>query len=274
MPRILKIIFFLLLALLLVFGIYRYITLKQESNRSGNPLTYRAFFGLSESEKIINDIDNPYTPDFENPQTGGGNTPGTPRTGPNQPSTPNNREPLSAFGTTPPFSPAGEIGRSNAFNQNPDTSDDPTPGNNTPGNDNTPAETATAVRAVGDDKECVPEDIDIEFTAAELAQLAILEERFNQLAPTLVSDQAVKTERANYQTFKVKNDKIVEYKNYCFQQTAKFADKNFLKRLPTPFWTNPALNTPSFKNTPDEEPLMDDPKGRSFIERLFRLNVW
>lgn len=262
----LKKILLILLLVLLIAGIWRYVTLKRAPGRAGEPITYREFFGLG--GRTPAPAPNPgYQSDFLNEDE--------PDITPETPVTPAPQAPQSAF-ETPPLSPSGSLAvtpiGSNYF------------GSQTPGAAGRGSSTgSTAGGNLGLDGDildpntllCDPRDITIEFTPEEIARLNQLDQQLAQFAPYLRSEENVESEISNYENFKIYNDRIVEYKNFCFNKTAGFAVKP--ARRPTPFWSDPALDTGKFYTVNKAFGYAKGPndvKSYYFIENFFNMNIW
>jgi len=86
---------------------------------------------------------------------------------------------------------------------------------------------------------CSDEDLNITFTADELARLNVLQDRFYTIAQTLHTDADVDTEVANHDAFTVKTDQVKELYAYCESKLPyidAYEDRRLHKHMATPFW--------------------------------------
>lgn len=146
--------------------------------------------------------------------------------------------------------------------------------------------------------ECSDADLNIRFTASELARLQILQNRFYAVSQSLHTDGDVATETGNHDNFKAKVDKITALYNSCIAYSANLpVTSQYKKRVPTPFWhADPALGADAelFIGTTGAldgniggrgtwngssngtTPLVPNnlPLGLRSLERSLRLNLW
>ncbi|HSE57010.1 MAG TPA: hypothetical protein VLB02_02920 [Candidatus Paceibacterota bacterium] len=264
-----KLFFIILILLLLVAGVWRYVTLRRSPGQTGEPVTYRQFFGLggktpapAPGTGFQSDFTNEGEPDAE------------PSVQPVKNPAP--QAPHSAF-ATPALTPTSTAQTAAALGNNYFGTSSGTPGRSTRG-------TGSSLNGNLDLEDdlldpdtllCDPRDITIEFTPAELDRLNQLEQQLAQLAPTLRSAENVEEEIANYENFKIYNNRIVEYKNFCFNKTAQFTTKP--ARRATPFWSDSTLNTNKFYPVNKAFSYAkgdNDIKSFYFIENYFNMNIW
>lgn len=94
----------------------------------------------------------------------------------------------------------------------------------------------------GEERVCGEADVNINFTAEEIAQLQDLQNRFYAVAKGLHTDADVATQIANYDTFKIKQKQIDEFNAFC-QRAAPIveaANPVYAHKVPTPFWYEPS----------------------------------
>ncbi len=286
-----KKIFLILILVLLAFVVYRYVVLKKNQEEgSSTPITFRDFFNLGDKSYPGSEGgDVPIIPIFENEglgtggTAGGGNTTpgggGSSGSGGEGTGTPGT---ASAFGDAPPFEPGGSFGAGGSLGSGGDFGDGSPFGNNTGNTGQSGSGSSGGGLTTPTGPICSAKDTDIVFTDEENARLQVLEARFNAIAPTLITDQGVVIENGNYQTYKSKNDKIVEYRNFCFERAPLLADAALKRRLPTPYWSDSTLNRATFASdatsVPTRPSVPRTPARNSgtdaFIEKLFRLNIW
>ncbi|MEI6022249.1 MAG: hypothetical protein WCQ32_00160 [bacterium] len=88
---------------------------------------------------------------------------------------------------------------------------------------------------------CSDVDLNIPFTAAEQAQLAVLNTRFGALYQQLYSDDNVADEQSIYDGMALELAKIKELRNYCESVESSFTGY-YAVHLPTPFWSDSKLD--------------------------------
>lgn len=150
---------------------------------------------------------------------------------------------------------------------------------------------ATFTEGVGV-QSCRADDITIQFTDEELANLRALEARYNQISDELYSREAVQEQRNVHNQLKLKYYRLVELNNFCAQNAPLITNPKMQKRVPTPFWHDNAKDSASFTNyvistsdlnnygTTDRTSGKANAvhtKPQNFItlfERMFRVNIW
>ncbi len=259
----------ILILILLALVVWRYISLKRNQPESGRQIGYREFFGLG-NQQTPGGAGPTYQPDFIDGGTSTGGEPVSPTSPSGQ------KTPESAFKDSPALSPLGSlsIGEPN------------TPGStsvgktsSTPRNPNSTSTGLLDFETDTDSEEtllCDPRDIALEFTPEEKERLRQLELQLLQMAPELRSAENVEDEVSTYESFAIYGQKIAEYKNFCFEKTARFPVKP--KRRPTPFWNDPAQETEGFysSNKAFQFGKENDQTAKSYyyIEHLFEMNIW
>ncbi len=139
---------------------------------------------------------------------------------------------------------------------------------------------------------CLAKDINIEFTQEELEKLADLQRRYNVIAQTLKSNEAVSEQYKKYLDSALSTVNTKESREFCEQAKGSIADVSMNKRIPTPFWNaqaEPSLGYPADSNTFTNFPIYtSDYEGResprsayetpslwaTLFERIFRINIW
>ncbi|MDB5254723.1 MAG: hypothetical protein JWL92_99 [Candidatus Nomurabacteria bacterium] len=272
MNKILKIILILIGAFFLILGIIWLIGRNSALKNGKEPLTFRQFLGLSTKKAPVETVPGEGSSSFN----GGGTTTG---------GSTNGGDGTAGTGTNGGGSNAGAGGISVDGNGNVAVSQftngatglgtngiggsgisngtGTSGGLNSAGNPN--ASTGTIgngnsinISGIGNSSStsqpvCSDEDLNIDFTPAQLAQLNILQSRFYALAQTLHSDADVETEVANHDAFTLKADSVLELYSYCESKLPYInaaADSRLRVHVATPFWTaydsNPAV--PSYVN--------------------------
>lgn len=261
-----KKLFLIILIIILVVSTVIFLQRKKEAEQEGRTYGFRDFFTFSTKKVIDNgDPTGENDGDFTDPST----DPTAP--GGSDAVTPDGIPIKSAFTNTPPVTPPGV--------QGPNT----TPGGQPSGGNNGGGTTPPALPPEdNEDPDDIPaplcriDDLEIEFTAEEIAELKALEQEFYALAPTLRSDQDVVAERGNWSNYVFLNENFVDMTNYCEEATPKLASNiKYYRR--TPFW-NDSKSTDSFIGSTDggRDIDLDRPSNKylGYIERFFRLNIW
>ncbi len=266
-----KRVFIIIVVLILIVLTVVFLRKRKSAQEEGRSYGFREFFTFS--KKVTGD------PNAPGAEQGGEFTPNenteTP-TPPGQEETPTK----TAFGTNQPFSPIDSVGGNNAQGgTNPinggvsggTIDDDPNGGD--------PRDIKPPTLPLDDSPGgplCSADDLEIEFTAEEIARLKELESRFYLLAPTLRSDQDVAVERGNWSSYVFLNEKFADMTNYCEDNTPGLpADMRHYVR--TPFWSDSKSGS-SFVDSTDGglDINLDKPsdKRTGYIERFFKLNIW
>lgn len=266
-----KKIFLIILIIILVVSTIIFLQRKKEAEQEGRTYGFRDFFTFS-TKKVVDggDPTGENDGDFTDPST----YPTAP--GGSDSVTPDGIPIKSAFTNTPPVTPPGV--------QGPNTPTTPTgPGGQPSGGNNGGGTTPPVLPPVDDeDSDDIPaplcriDDLEIEFTADEIAELKALEQEFYALAPTLRSDQDVVAERGNWSNYVFLNENFVDMTNYCEEATPKLAS-GIKRYLRTPFW-NDSRSVGSFVDRTDGYKTIDlnrpSNKYLGYIERFFKLNIW
>lgn len=137
--------------------------------------------------------------------------------------------------------------------------------------------------------ECADVDLNIPFTDAERVRLygvdgrSGLLGRFNDLYQDLYDDNNVADEQATYDAVNLELLKVKELRRYCESNIPRLDGKYGL-RVPTPFWSDPALDKSGFLTTGGASCTTGN-CVRSFnvqgtgvdysaIEENFKLHIW
>lgn len=265
-----KKVFIIIGILLVIFAIFIALR-KRQLEQEGRPATrFRDFFTFNTNKTLdpdgsdgVNDGD--FTDPTDDPTAPGGSDSVTPDGIPIK----------SAFTDTPPVTPPGTQGS----NTPPPGTGTSTGGGQTGGNGG--GSTPPILPPDEDDDTppaplCSIDDLEIEFTAGEIAELRELEEEFYLLAPTLRSDQDVLAERGNWSNYTLLNGTFIDMNNYCVEATPKLSS-NIKHYRRTPFW-NDSQSKDSFIGRTDGglDINLNQPSDKrlGYIERFFRLNIW
>ena len=144
--------------------------------------------------------------------------------------------------------------------------------------------------------ECGPADLNINFTQDEIDRLNALKSRFMKVAETLNTDADVATELANYDTFKIKTQKLTELNTYCINspvytgaQATVVASQPYGTvvpggngeinyRVPTPFWHDSNKDNQALVHQGSNfRGIFSDPDTifpERSMEHALRLNLW
>ncbi len=250
MNKIVKIILILIVSFFLILGIIWLIGRNSALKKGKEPLTFRQFLGLSTKKPATETIPGEGSSTFNNGNgaNGGNGTNGDGSNGTN----PNagaggigidgtGNVSVSQFtnGVTGIGVNGSGIGNGNTSSGNNgiDGSGNPTASGGADGSIDisAPDDVSATVQP-----ECSDEDLNIDFTPAQLAQLKILQGRFYTLAQTLHSDADVETEVANHDAFTNKADQVLELYSYCESKLPYInatADGRLKVHVATPFWT-------------------------------------
>ncbi len=258
MKKILKIILILIVVFFLILGIIWMIGRNSALKDGKEPLSFRQFLGLSTKKNPTDTIPGETGSDFTGTDgigtNDGTNGNGTDGTGINGGGGINinggGNVNVSTFtdGTTNPGTGGGtgtNPGGTDTDGDGIDDSDErPIEGGGDIGTES-PGDSDT-----GSEPVCSEEDLNIEFTPAQLAQLNILQTRFYTIAQTLRNDADVETEVANRDAFAIKADNALSLYAYCESKLPYInaaADNRLEARVATPFWrsyeTNPTIPT-------------------------------
>ncbi len=150
---------------------------------------------------------------------------------------------VSTF-TNSTTSPTQNTNTTNNGGLNTGTSTGTTPGTST--GTTTPPIVPASIPPVVVGVECSDADLNIRFTAEELAKLKALEKRFYAVSQYLHTDADVATETANHDNFKAKISKITEMYNYCLAKSPNITNPQYKVRVPTPFWNKPEQDSEVF----------------------------
>ncbi len=267
-----KKVFLIILIIILVVSSIIFLQRKKEAEREGRTYGFRDFFTFS-TKKVVGttdptgETDGEFTDPATDPTAPGGSDTVTPDGIPIK----------SAFTNTPPVTPNGVQGGNTPT----------TPGGTTPpGGGSGPGggTTTPPILPPIDDEDpddipaplCRIDDLEIEFTTEEIAELKALEQEFYALAPTLRSDQDVVAERNNWSNYVFLNENFIDMTNYCENATPKLPS-GIKRYLRTPFW-NDSRSGSSFVDRTDGYKAIDltRPSNRylNYIERFFKLNIW
>lgn len=124
--------------------------------------------------------------------------------------------------------------------------------------------------------QCGVDDLEIEFTAEEIAKLKALETRFYAIAPTLRTNEDLQAESANYSSYKVLNQKYTELITYC-ENVTPLLPSALNQRVATPLYSDPAQDKPYFTtgaNVTDTINIATPGTRPGIIEKLFRISIW
>ncbi len=135
---------------------------------------------------------------------------------------------------------------------------------------------------------CSDEDLNISFTADEIARLNALQNRFYDIAGTLHTDGDIAIELANHDNFKAKAEQALELYGYCASKAPLITAAPFVTRVPTPFWRDPSKDTNGYMPAPGIlramslsvylggnpiDPRVED-RGRTIIQKIFAVDLW
>lgn len=263
MNRIVKIILILIVAFFLILGVIWLIGRNSAMKNGKEPLTFRQFLGLSTKKNPAETVPGDGTSVFNGNGANNGN--GTNGTGTNGDGTGTNGNGTGGIGTdgtgnvnVSQFTDGGTVGPGGAGSNsssgngsiNPDGSSNPSADPNDDGSISVDGgiSDSGATQPV-----CSEEDMNIDFTAAEIAQLNILQNRFYALAQTLHSDTDVATELANHDAFTLKADNVLSLYAYCQSKLPIIntgSDAMLKRHVATPFWTSYGSNSavPAYVN--------------------------
>ena len=149
-----------------------------------------------------------------------------------------------------------------------------TPGTTGGGSVDTQTSTSLALQ-------CGSADLTIAFTDTELAKIQALQRRFNAVVELLHTNSDVAIEVSNYDTFLLKEQQLLELKNYCESKEVLLTDPALKTRVATPFWRNPSKDTPNLGGYrggpgPYSGSVNDNNTdfGKRTLEHVLRLNLW
>lgn len=301
----------IILALLILVGTWQ--TKNYTAKKQGKPETsFREFIGLGKKENqssssnsgLSSGFSNPTTADqlagsesaFDNfgssiftnstslaPGDNGGFING------NNPITPGNQG--SDFSNNSNFNGSSSVGT--GINYSSDTS------NSTDSSNQNAYSSEDPITIENAQERCASEDLTLEFTDQENAQLIALKAELDGISKNLYSDADLSTENENYDSLALLLAKFNEELNYCKAQAPQLTGTEYAMRIPTPYWNDRTTDTESFfdiqatptvtfsgnrvegYNDPSAEALQSiDPSDTTnvgyflFIEKLFRLNIW
>jgi hypothetical protein len=249
MKRAFKIILILLLVIaLLLFGAWLRVR-KQSTDQGRSAPTFREFLGLgSRAPSTTTDGGTGLTPDGPSQ---GGETPNTET--PSQPSTTGGVA-VSQF-TSGPLTPAQGASGGPGFGMSGSGSGSSGGNTSSGGAAPTPPQ-APAAGTTG--PFCGEEDLNIDFTADEIARLNALQNRFYAIAGSLNSDADIQQEASNYTTYKAKADQITELYNYCVATAGATGGATALSGV----FNGGALDPREVLGT------------QAIIQRIFKVNLW
>ena len=235
MRKFIKILLLVILTLAIILSISWLISRKKAQNAGLQPKTFKEFLNWGTKTPPgttggNGDLGSVFVDDNINTQTPGQevtNTPGTL---------------VSQFtnSSTAPTNP-GSGGGNNGTVVPTDNNGSPA---QSPGPDPTLVVNPVTVSPIIPGPECSDADLNIRFTAQELAQLQVLQNRFYAVAQSVHSDGDAATETGNWSNFKAKSDKFAELYNFCKSRTYDptttaykvIEDARYKIRIPTPFW--------------------------------------
>jgi hypothetical protein len=252
MRRIIKIILILLAVFLITLGVIWLIGRHAAQKNGKTPLSFRQFLGLSTKLSPASTI--PGGTDTSLFNGAGGTGDGTGGAGGDG----------STSGTGRDGSFKGGAGR--GFNDNTRTSQFTNRGFSLTNGTNNGFQTSGSTSTTGDGKTgdtadtttttdtssannkpiCSTADTTISFTADELTQLNLLQNRFYAIAQSLHTDADVATEIANHDAFAVKADQVTELYNYCESKLPAITDPRLQQHVATPFWNDSSKDSLSF----------------------------
>lgn len=282
MKRALKIILILLLIIALIL-LGAWFRARRQSTDEGRPApTFREFLGLGSRAPSTSTDGGGLTPD--GPSQGGRETPGT-ETPSETPAT--GGVAVSQF-TSGPLTPAqGTVTGSGNIIGNGTSGSGASSGNGTSGTGSTPSAPQAPTASATAGPACSDEDLNIEFTAEEIARLTALQNRFYAVAGSLNSDADIQREAANYTSYKAKADQIAELYNYCVAVAPRITAPAFRARTATPFWRNTSQDGVGYIPGATGGPTALsgvfnggalDPREvsgtQAIIQRIFKVNLW
>lgn len=261
----------ILTIIIIVVGVFFFLR-KRQLERAGMPArSFRDFFALTSTQKPTGEQPGQENPGVFDPE----------QENPTQPlTTPIDQPVRSAFGDTPAGtlpSLGGTIVPNSSIGFT-----DPATGGTLPRGPSIIPPNDNGDSTLPPEPLCRPDDLEIEFTTDEIAQLKALEEEFYTIAPNLRSDQDVAVERGNWSEYRFLNEQFADMTQYCENTVASAGFPENLKRyLRTPFWSDSrATNNRSFVDAysgdgTEEIDIKNPPSRRpGFIERFFKLNLW
>lgn len=289
--KILTILLIIILLVLFALGLW-YVARNKATKNGQVPPTFKEFLGVGVSTKPQpSGPGGELSSDFTNNNNQGG-ADGAQGTDGSIPTIPIG---TSVF-TTPGYTPAGTI--------NPPIDYNPGSGGQTGGG--TSGGGGPVLVGGGGDiitppadpnlPECGPADLNINFTQEEIDRLNALKSRFMKIAETLNTDADVATELANYDTFKIKTQKLTELNNYCTSSPVyKNAQATVVAsqpygvalpgtngeinyRVPTPFWHDINKDNQALVHQGSNiKGIFSDPDfifPERSMEHALRLNLW
>lgn len=134
--------------------------------------------------------------------------------------------------------------------------------------------------------QCSEDDMNIQFTTEELAQLRALQTRFNTIAEGLYEQDSVAEQKSLYSSLKIKSDDIKGLVLFCENNSPNITDPKMKRKIPTPFYRGTQDNGTYTSNTSytsednnsmpsNRKPLLNFPiNATTLFERLLRINIW
>lgn len=309
MKKILTIILIILIIVAVITGAMWLITRKKASNAGKTPTTFKEFLSTDTGLTPPDENENPLDGNFIDENNNGINDAdesssqgGSDDTDPGTRTSSFNGTPLnpssSGSGSGSGGGNTGNIPNGSGSGDEPIDPTDTTPTIGTIPTRTLPIKQNT-FREV-----CSAEDTNINFTSEELAKLTALQNRFYAIASSLHDDADVATEKANMDTFIIKELQLVGLTKYvCEDEGPKLAAAAstppiMKRRVATPFWSDntqvfgfiyDGVKTSKiyeqeilgvFGNNTTNDRYSKIPSSfnleyaRSRIERIFRLNLW
>lgn len=299
MKRSVKIVLILVLIILIVVGGFWWLSRRAAEKNGTKAPTFREFFTFTTPVPDPSGSQNgELSSEFTTPGTGGTSgaatppsessggtqftesTPLTPTTQGGAPGSGGSGTSGSSTGSTGTISGPRTPGSTGTVGGEVTTT---TPGRDVPDIIEYPIENTTEVGL-----QCSVSDTHIRFTEEELRRLQILQQRFNTIASYLHTDGDLAIVEANYDSYKVKDEQLIELAAYCENTLAKIPASDFNVRVPTPFWHRSDLDNQifgvffpagtsaqhQFRLYPGWEDFKDLTGYKSVLEHALGIDIW
>lgn len=238
----------IILAVFIILALLWYLSRKSAEKNGNQPMSFRKFLGFeSKVQPPANYPTGEYGSDFTSDQNSNSNNSSSDNADKNQTPINANSSTNSSNFTNSFSSPTGVGNNPGNSSNNSDSGSGSSSGsdlnnngsnnsnNNGGANDQNPINLPGSQELV-----CSEADVNITFTPEELAKLQELQNRFYAVAQGLYNDSDVAAQIANYDTFKLKQTHINELLNYCQNAAPKITNPIYQRKVPTPFWYEPA----------------------------------